>query len=253
MPQEMTREERFECFRENLPSVAPYLFSLADQLLNNADNSRWNVIIGDDAGARLPTWFCANVLKAAGYELPTHYVAGSRALTERLNPQVYEDYFSDIAKTIGTESLRPLLLTESIYEARTVHYLQDRLRPVSDVVEVGCVNILDPKKASPTYCGSKGELANYDVFYTFESIRPRSMLNRLAAMLSHRVPKGLLAKAPSRIRQQFTPQNNDLLGLHYTEDSPKPVMTETPSSITQLVYGEVSKLVHRYLVARRLG
>ncbi len=180
--------------QQKLEPTRPYLYTLADELLE-AGHDRWNVIIGDDTAGRLPTLFVRKVLQAAGCDIPTHFVAGSEYYRSIHGELPYAKRFADIATTIE-EPLRPLLVTESIDTGQGMCFLTQATQESCSVgvePEVATVAASAVGRHYATYAGATGERALRDVWHAYESPPP-------AISITQKIAKAALSAIPPALK-----------------------------------------------------
>jgi hypothetical protein len=243
--------ERLTEFKGQLQTVKPYLFHLADQLIQSAPGADWNVLLGDDKGGRLATFFVRRTLAQAGYKIPTFYVAGSHTLHEQFGAAAYEEYFSDIASHLGVASLRPLIVTETTSSGKTIDWLAARLAPVSSRVECATVANKFPNHWTPDYAGGSGRKAAAEAFYAFEA-RPThgvvGIMARVARRAQDRLPYSAFTRIP---RIPYVGVDGGIsstsLGLGIDCTATRPIVSRLGGNpYTAVAYTEVGALVAEY-------
>jgi hypothetical protein len=239
----------YKNLERRLPLVKPFLFELADNVISAAEDARWNVLIGDDVSGRLPAYFMRRVLGQAGFELPMHYVAGSKRLHDHLNSQAYDERLTHIHTSIGARTLRPLIITESIGTRATLNFLEEKLAPMSSAIESACLVAKFPE-LSATYNGGVGKEASRTVFYTFESDSLATPKRRAVATLRRLIPQAIKNHAPAEVKQIGSWPSNELLGLHIDKQASYPICERTGSNpYTSLAYSLMDDLAAEYSFA----
>jgi hypothetical protein len=245
-------------FRTQLQTVKPYLFALADQLIEAAPRKNWDLILGDDKGGRIVTFFVRRVLENAGHKTPTFFVLGSSITREHFGADAYEDYFRYIASSLGSQSLNTLIVTESTSSGRTIDWLAERLAPVSASVECATVTNKFPNRYRPEYAGASGYEAAARSFYTFEAVPRGGLVGRaakLARSFQDRLPYGIARRLPRLPTAGVNdPVGSALIGLAVDTDTPRPVSCRPrPNQHTAEAYKEMQALIDEYTAARSLA
>lgn len=236
-----------------LPGVHPLLFNLADQLLAAAPTAEWNVLISDDTSARLPGYFVRSVLSHAGYRMPTHFVAGSKAVQARLGAEPYKRRIESIAQQVGAPVLRPLIFTESVGSGQTINFLRDTMSEHADHIETAAVASRVPATGNLTYVGGVGEEASYDVYYAFESSRNATNSGRLLGRVIRHTPKTVKRFIPRSFKQTVNDasQGNSFLGLYNDPEAELPIASRALGYTTAyLGYQAMRSLAAEYAATR---
>lgn len=209
----------------NIQATEPLLFSLAEQVLAT-EKDRWNVIIGDDAGGRLPARFVHDLLKQDGRDFKTFFVASSGVYRNANGPEPYEKYFKHLQEELG-EPLRPLIVTESVGTGSAVDFLRTHLEPVSSQIpEVATVAVSAESEHKVDYAGGAGQEAINEVWHAYESPQPLSLGRRALKAVWKRIPDPVQNQVRSRTTASIRPPSmNETVGIRVDVDSAIPVAT----------------------------
>jgi hypothetical protein len=214
----------------NIEATEPLLFSLAKQLLST-EKDRWNVIIGDDAGGRLPTRFVHDILKQDGRDFKTFYVASSGVYRHANGSEPYEQYFKHLQDELG-EPLRPLVVTESVGTGSAVDFIRTHLEPVSSQIpEIATVAVSSESEHKVDYAGGIGAQPIDEVWHAYESPPPQLPMGRRALQaVWRRLPDPVQEQVRSRTHTTITPVSvNETVGIRVDIDSDMPVASRDES------------------------
>lgn len=210
--------------QHNLEATKPLLFSMAEQILLT-DKDRWNIIIGDDAGGRLPAHFVHDLLKQDGRNVKTFFVAASATYRKENGAEPYEQYFKYLEEQLG-EPLRPLVVTESVQTGGTVDFLREHLAQVSSTTpEFAAVATSEIASQKIEFIGGVGDEALKDVWRAYESPVAKLSLGRRAVKA---IWKALPGQAKVAIKSRTDahinpPTMNDTIGLVVDTNSQTPI------------------------------
>jgi hypothetical protein len=206
-----------------IEATEPMLFSLSDQLLAT-EKDRWNVVIGDDAGGRLPARFVHDILKQDGRDFKTFFVASSGVYRNENGSEPYEKYFKHLQEELG-EPLRPLVVTESVGTGSAVDFIRTHLAPVSSQIpEIATVAVSEESEYKVDYAGGTGEVALKEVWHAYESPPQISLGRRAVRAAWRRLPHAIQAGVRSRTDATITPPSmNETVGIRVDVDSELPI------------------------------
>lgn len=211
---------------ESFGASRELLYTMADGILDAAPHQDWNVLIGDDAGGRLPAHFVRRVLRESGYVLPSYFVAGSQVYRERHGAEPYRHYFEHIATRVG-EPLRPLIITESVGSGQTVDFLKENLRPYSSQEPQVAALAVRPKMAHVIdFYGESSDRAIATVGTVYEHISSPSIKQRTLSAAWGVVPSNMrdLIKSRTRWRIHSPSVPNFTVGIEPNLDSEVPIV-----------------------------
>jgi hypothetical protein len=232
---------------DRLPEVEPYLFNLADQVLDDVQHADWNLLVGDDTSGRLPTYFIRRVLAENGYDVPTRFVAGSKVLHEELGSDSYRDYFGWMVHSLGQSSTRALIVTESTSSGKTMNLLTSCLAPYVEAIDTAAVANYYVDKYKTTYAGGSGKDAGFRVFHAFESQSLLTTRSRHLMQARKYIPQPIKNIIPARLKAVGIHPSNDLLGLRVPQGATYPIAHRRPDNPhSARAYHAVDALVHRY-------
>lgn len=211
---------------ERIEATRPLLFNLAEQVLAT-EPDRWNVIIGDDTGGRLPTHFIHELMKLDGRDMKTFFVATSSQYRIANGPEPYKEYFRYLEEQVG-EPLRPLIVTESVSSGATVDFLRDCLEPYSSgEAEVATVAVKKGSLGKVNYAGGAEAQDIKDVVLAYESPQAKASLGRRAMRAAWRqVPTNIQAHIKQQTAHRITPPaQNEMVGIYVDSKGKVPIAT----------------------------
>lgn len=208
---------------EKIQGTEELLFHLADQLLAT-DKDRWNVIVGDDMGGRLPTHFVHTILKDDNRELETFFVANTGAYRRAKGTEPYEQYFKYVSDQVGAP-LRPLIVTESVGSGDSVNFIKNLLAPYCEQApEVASVAVAEKSMDKVDYAGGVGDEALQQVWQAYESPHPESFSKRALHKVWHVVPEKTRENLRSKTALRITKSSiNEAVGIMSDMESDRPV------------------------------
>jgi hypoxanthine phosphoribosyltransferase len=242
----------FDGFSARLPQAKPHLFTLADQLVAAAPETSWDVILCDDIGGRLPTYFMRRVLAESNHKVPTWYIAGSKRYREKFGPTAYEDYLESIATHLGKSSLSILLTTEITSSGDSLRYLVDKVASsgASSVQTASVVNKF-PEQMRTTYAGAEGRQAANDIYAAFEASPPNTWKGKAGELVKRHIPEPVSVRIPGFLKKTGEQVGSPLLGLAVADYSSIPVSSVYAAApYRREAYGEMDMLVEEYLQSR---
>lgn len=224
----------------NIEVTEPLLFSLAEQLLST-EKDRWNVVIGDDAGGRLPTRFVHDILKQDGRDFKTFFVASSGVYRHANGSEPYKQYFKHLQDELG-EPLRPLVVTESVGTGSAVDFIRTHLEPLSSQIpEIATVAVSSESEHKVDYAGGIGAQPIKEVWHAYESPPQISLGRRALQAVWRRLP--VHEQVRSRSHTTITlPSVNETVGIRVDIDSNVPVASRDESRD-----GELSTQAYRLM------
>ena len=171
----LSREEAYLAanFAAGLEKTRPYLFNLADQVLEAYPERQWGAIFVDDNNGRLPARFIRQILLQHNINLPMRFINGGRQARKNTSTQDYEDYIEAISQGLSYE--RVLLITEQTSRFEASSAIARPLLSRFGEIDLASLNqateeIEPPEIFSKTFFGSSGPEATTNVNLTFESI-----------------------------------------------------------------------------------
>lgn len=213
----------------NIEATKPLLFNLAEQVLNT-EKDHWNVIIGDDAGGRLPARFIHDILKQDGRDIKTFFVASSKIYRDANGSEPYLEYFKYLEEQVG-EPLRPLVVTESVGTGSAVDFLRDTLTSFSSQVpEIATVAVSEASEHKVDYAGDVGEAAIDEVWHAYESPPVVSLGKRAVGAVMRRI-----SRSPQAI-ENVQESVNTTVGIQVGITSPEPIARRSPTRDGQLAH-----------------
>lgn len=158
-------------FENGLEDLKPYLFNMTDQLIEAYPEKRWNLLVGDDTSARLPTRFVRLVFAQAGVKIPTRYIAASRSVSHYKAPGTYDAYAENMVQ--GIDEPRGLIISEAAGETLgSIRFTHAVLKPHFKTLDTAIIGA----RTQPTddlgevFCGAiDDEAAMSAVWRTFEN------------------------------------------------------------------------------------
>jgi hypothetical protein len=170
LPQDPEQRKMVKQFEHDIENAAPYLFNLADQLLEAYPRHQWNMLIGDDTGGRLPTRFVRKAFEAQGIEIPTHYIMANHDGRDAVEPAVYQEYVRKVLSEV--EDPRVLIVSEDAGAFRTLGYLKELFSSEGAQVDlaVGAIPRPAPETLEPFFAGGIGHTPNAAMWAAFEKI-----------------------------------------------------------------------------------
>ncbi len=234
---------------KHIEGTEELLFSLADKL-TATDKDRWNVLIGDDSGGRLPARFVRNVLKSDERDFKTFFVAGSKVYRDANGPEPYQEYFRQIQEQVG-EPLRPLIVTESVGSGSTIDFLTETLAPFCEQSpEIAAVAVKEDVKDKVDYIGGLGDEPLKEVALAYESAREIKFGKRVLAAVLRRIPEKV--KEPLKKRSDFRiqpPSPNLTVGITPELQNALPVaslMDERDGALARKAFETMDELAKEY-------
>lgn len=217
------------------------LFHLADQV-TSTDKDKWNVIIGDDMGGRLPAHFIHDILKQDGRDIKTFFVASSKVYRQEKGSQPYQEYFQFISEQLG-EPMRPLIVTESVGTGNGIEFVKAELTPFCETPpEVATVAVSEQSKDKVEYAGGVGEEAIEKVWHAYES-PPVISLGKRAIQKAWRtmIPESMRHKMRSKTSVRLVPPSiNETVGIMSDLESDRPIAAVAPQRDRMLSHAAFS-------------
>lgn len=225
-----------------IEATEPLLSELADQILNT-EKDRWNVVIGDDAGGRLPARFVHDLLKQDGRDVRTFFVASSSVYRNANGPGPYETYFKHLRNELG-EPLRPLVVTESVGTGSAVDFLRAQLSPVSSQEpEIATVAVSEASVDKVNYAGGIGAEPINEVWHAYESPERVTLGQRALRAAWRRLPDSVQVQVRPRAASTITPYSaNETVGISVDIGSELPIASRNDTRDGQLA-SEAYKLI----------
>lgn len=209
---------------EKIEATKPLLFNMAEQVLAT-EPDRWNVLIGDDAGGRLPAHFVHDLMKLDGRDMKTFFVANSSLYRVANGPEPYRAYFKYLQEQLG-EPLRPLVVTESVSTGSAVDFLKSCMEPYSSQpAEIAAVAVREESLHKVDFAGGVGAKEINDVWHAFESPPAKLSLGRRAvkSVWKH-VPNGLQSSIKAKTTQRLMPPTvNETVGIYVDSKRTVPI------------------------------
>lgn len=167
---------------DNLHDSAPYLYNLADQLVDRA--SEWDGLIGEDSGGRITTLFVRRVLRAAGFSGMTFFVDTSKESLARHTETEFQDYFRYIAAQISDDAqTSALLITESVFTGDAYIAVEALSNGSFDTIDYATVTnstITPAWIQEKVLSGASVKPGTVSQFIAFEGVPlPQSLLSKL--------------------------------------------------------------------------
>lgn len=200
---------------ENIEKTQPLLQNMAEQILDT-EPDRWNVLIGDDTGGRLPAHFVHKLMKLDGRDMQTYFVANSGPYRVKNGTRPYREYFGWLKQQVG-EPLRPLIVTESVASGAAVDFLRECLEPYSSQQpEVASVAVAEQSIDKVDFIGGAGPKEIKAVWRAFESPPAKLSLGRRAVRSAWKhVPDDLKASIKGKTAHRITPPSaNETVGIY---------------------------------------
>lgn len=158
-------------FDPRLEQCKPYLFHLANQLVDAYPDRKWNMLIGDDTSGRLPTRFVRKVFEGAGIQIPTRYIAASSSVNHAKPRETYDQYAKALAAN-AAEPVRGLIVSESGGTFGSLNFTHSVLAPHFDTLDtaVAVARISPGANLGQTYTGAEvgDETAMNAIWTAFE-------------------------------------------------------------------------------------
>jgi|GEM_PF-4695065 len=162
-------------WQKALDQARPYLFNAAYQVVEAYAEHRWNILICDDASARLPAVFFREVLELSGYKVPLAHICANAVGRAQTDREVYRAYAGELLGKVPDP--RPLLITESVGDGSGLRYLLKLFCEITskvDVIVVASYYQL-PSSFGDVYVGGYGAPFAVRIIHdTFESLRVTS-------------------------------------------------------------------------------
>jgi hypothetical protein len=155
MPSSHEIQTRFE---DGIDVLKPYLFHLADQVVDAYEQKQWNLLIGDDTSGRLVTRFVRLALAQTGVIIPTRYIAASKTVHHLKPFQIFSTYAQQITNP-PTENTQGLIVTESISrKATSLSFIYDLLARYCQTLDTAILGARQQPleqlgKRGAVYCG----------------------------------------------------------------------------------------------------
>lgn len=235
-----------------LPSIREPLFRMADQVVDDAAERDWNLIVGDDTNGRLPTYFIRHALRrVTGRRVRTVFVNASNAMRDSLGPQEYRDYFS---LTLDDRTHRPLIVTESVGTGAALTFIRDALvrGAECDGVDAAAIASRHGKPEFLRYVGAEGNEALRSVFFCLEAIAGTSLKARTLTRARRLIPQSLKDALPQRLHLIGRPKTdaNVLTGLYTPERPVLPVAESDHEHPLGAAYGALDTFLDEYVATR---
>jgi hypothetical protein len=159
-------------WREALNQARPYLFNAAYQVIEAYPDRRWNILICDDASARLPSAFLQELFSLRGLELPLVHICANAVGRAQTGREVYKAYAEELLSRV-TEP-KALLISEAVGDGNGIRYLLDLFHEA--VTEVDTVVVASyyhrPVSFGNVYVGGYGaRFAVRAIYEAFEALR----------------------------------------------------------------------------------
>lgn len=236
---------------QTLPAVAPYLFSLTDQLIDAHDADPFDVIVGDDTNCRLPVHFVRHALVRARGERPkTVFVNGSRIMREELPGKSYVGYLH----ASGGNARHVLLMSEIVGSGAAMRDLKRfaaEALPQADI-ETAAVASVSHVPELLDHVGGEGHEATTSVYRSFEGVARGSLQTRLLARARKMVPQAVKDRTPARYKVIGQPFQSAgvITGLYAPKGAAYPV--SKPDRVHNLgaAYEAMDALLDRYVAGR---
>lgn len=227
-------------FEEGLLFSKPYLFSLADKLIRHYPERKWDILIVDDLGARLPARFIRKVLEGyQGKTIPTYFIQAGRSARHRVKQEQYSEHIDSIVAN-SPKSSRPLVVSESAISFTTANFLGELLNPKFEQVDFAIVASRYRHPAENIFIGGEGYNIIQDTYNTFEGGEKKGLFFHLARKALPRFVKGAIIISFPNIF--FS--TNELAGL---KESNNPYAASNNKQNVSYFYKRMNLLAQEYL------
>lgn len=159
-------------WQEALNQARPYLFNAAYQVIEAYPERRWNILICDDASARLPSAFLQELLGLLGLRLPLVHICANAVGRAQTSREVYRVYANKLLEKISEP--RALLISEAAGDCNGLRYLFELFREVTNEVDAVVVASFyrPPACFGNVYVGGYGaRFAVRAIYEAFEALR----------------------------------------------------------------------------------
>jgi hypothetical protein len=159
-------------WRQMLSQAKPYLFNVACQVIEAYSECCWNILICDDASARLPAAFLQELFNLSGLNLPLVHICANAVGRLQTSREVYQAYAKRLLQDVPEP--RALLISEAAGDCNGLHYLFGLFRPLVTEIDAAVVASYyrPPAQFGNVYVGGYGkQFAVRAIYEAFESVR----------------------------------------------------------------------------------
>lgn len=192
-----------------LDKAKPYLFSLADQILDAYPDYKWDSMLVDDTGGRFVGRFMRHILQRQGICMPTAFVCGSASVRHQLPPEAYKAWAERIANS-PCKPRHPLLISESSGTGSTLQHIDALMGPHFNEIDHAVVAAQFPDAVEVDglfFYGGHGKKAVKAITAAFEMVEHHSPRDRLEAFFTTRLPYFLYDAARRHFEKaSYTPE-----------------------------------------------
>jgi hypothetical protein len=165
-------ERVVDSFEAAISECTPYLFHLADQIIDDAPDKNWDLIVGDDIGGRLVCRFIRLALEREGYKIPTRYIALSHG--KEIDQDRLWAYAGDIVSGFASPP-RLLVVSEAAATFSTLRRIKSAFENNVSGIDFGILAAREMQEDFiDSYVGGYGDNAARAVSKTFEKVLPHS-------------------------------------------------------------------------------
>lgn len=233
-------------FETGLISSKPYLFGLADKLIQHYPERKWDILIVDDKGARLPSRFIRKVLEGyVGIPISTYFIQSGNLARRRVGTEKYLDYVHYIAYD-SNPSTRPLVITESTDTFKTADFIGQLLSNKFHEVDLAAVSWQPANNNwfKNVYMGGEGQRVARAIYNTFEGGKKKSIFHLGRLIL----PINLRRKIAKRFPHTVTESTHRLTGLKDSNDPYVAASRDTQGkALVSYFYRRMNLLAEEYL------
>ena len=138
---------------EEIAEIEPAMTSLVSKLKENIESGKYDTLVSDDIGGRIPTLVLRKIIKEISpkKDFGTFFIAGGRYFPDQADKAKYSK-FLDHLKHIARDSKSALLITQYVFRGGTIRGLRRELLDVGlKNVDVAVVGSLPAKEEIYNY------------------------------------------------------------------------------------------------------
>ncbi len=144
---------------EEIAEIEPAMVSLVSKLKENIESGKYDTLISDDIGGRIPTLVLRKIIKEISTKknLDTFFVAGGGYLQELSDEKKYAA-FSKFLKNMALDAESVLLITQFTFRGNAIRRLKRELLSAgASEVDVAILRSLDREETLYNFSSKPGE------------------------------------------------------------------------------------------------
>lgn len=245
-------------FNSSLELCAPYLFNLADQVIeSDTERFRDYVIIGEDTSGRLPTRFIRKVLSGIGIDVPTAYICASQQARRQVPAEKYQQHITCIASR-HCDRPNVLVVTDNTGTGDTANFIGKLLKPAfrqADLAILASLYTIVPSfpDFDQVMIGGVGRKASDAEYLTFESVSKTSRAAFLTSLIRHTLPEHLQTRLFRRLPLPRTSTSYQLTNLVSSRETYAARTADTRyRTLAKIAYQRMDSLALEFLESKGL-